>query len=174
MLILMGSRQPRWWCRCDCGQESPVRRSDLLSGGSQSCLECSYGFIKNGVRIRKDITGYRFGQLTAIKPSHLVQPPQGQKRKVYWFCVCLCGRITVKSGGDLKVKYGVRTCGCLGPGNYTHGGSELLPKTKAKRCIDNFIRTHPVPADDICYFTTPSKKPTVGSTILIRGKQWQY
>lgn len=60
-------------------------------------------FIKN----REDLTGKKFGKLTAIQFSH-----KNKNRKTYWVFECECGNIkvlrtdTVKSG---KVK----SCGCI-------------------------------------------------------------
>ena len=56
----------------------------------------------------KDITGHRFGRLTAIKYT-------GEKRGTnqLWLCVCDCGNEKITSTSDLG-KGSTRSCGCLG------------------------------------------------------------
>jgi hypothetical protein len=34
-------RDPRWICKCSCGNEIPVRSSDLVAGKSRKCRSCS-------------------------------------------------------------------------------------------------------------------------------------
>ena|SRR5665647_690274 len=50
-----------WECKCDCGNICEVKANALLSGAIRSC-----GCLRSESRI-KDITGQRFGKLTAIK-----------------------------------------------------------------------------------------------------------
>jgi len=66
----------------------------------------------------KDLTGQKFGLLTAIKYSH------SHKRKAYWLCKCDCGNECVRVGSQMS--YGkVRSCGCLAYANHrTHGYSQ--------------------------------------------------
>lgn len=54
-----------------------------------------------------DITGQKFGRWTAVEFSH-----KDKWRKPYWRCVCECGKIGVKIGGDLR-RGASRSCGCL-------------------------------------------------------------
>lgn len=55
----------------------------------------------------KDLTGKKFGRLTAMKIEHF-----GIKNKAYWLCKCDCGKEKVVCGSLLT--YGaVKSCGCL-------------------------------------------------------------
>lgn len=47
----------KWHCRCDCGNEIDVAICHLTTGQSTSC----------GCNRAKDITGKRFGRLTAVE-----------------------------------------------------------------------------------------------------------
>ena len=56
---------------------------------------------------RKDITGQKFGRLTAISFSH-----KNKSRKTYWVFECECG--TIKTLRTDSVKSGqIQSCGCL-------------------------------------------------------------
>ena len=66
-----GKREPAVLCRCDCGAETVVVKSSLKNGTTKSC-----GCIKNKVtsdRFSKDLTGERFGFLTAIKKAEKIE-----------------------------------------------------------------------------------------------------
>ena len=70
-----------------------------------------------------DITGERYGSLTAVRVEHL-----GKRNKRYWLCKCVCGNYTVQSVGDLRTGK-VKSCGCnryttLVKRNTTHGESK--------------------------------------------------
>ena len=58
---------------------------------------------------RIDITGLRFGRLTAIRPLH-----KNKFGYLIWLCHCECGNEITASSGDLKhYKHPTRSCGCL-------------------------------------------------------------
>lgn len=56
-----------------------------------------------------DITGQKFGRLTAICIDH---KGTGKSRHTFWKCICDCGNETIVSGNSLR---GLKTlsCGCL-------------------------------------------------------------
>lgn len=57
----------------------------------------------------KDITGQKFGRLTALYRLHNY-PKQG----AWWLCVCDCGNFAEVSGCDLRRKnLSRKSCGCL-------------------------------------------------------------
>lgn len=93
-----------WKCRCDCGNLVNVSASALISGNKKSC-----GCLKrsNGTYRFLDITGEKFGRLTAIEPTD-----RRIDGSVVWRCACDCGKETEVSCNNL-VQGSVRSCGCL-------------------------------------------------------------
>ena len=55
-----------------------------------------------------DITGQRFGRLTALKPTE----NRNSKGSIMWLCECDCGTIKEICIADLRSK-GTVSCGCL-------------------------------------------------------------
>lgn len=66
-----------------------------------------------------DMTGQKIGKLTVLK-----QNPIKDCRGAIWICQCECGNIKSVSGGDLRSKRGIRSCGC----------SKMEPHTKHNMC----------------------------------------
>ena len=88
-----------WRCVCDCGNEVEVRAGRLVSGKKRHC-GCS---SKQGVY--RDLTGMRFGMLTAIEPC-------GKADRGYlWRCVCDCGNEKAVRSSNLTSGR-TRSCGC--------------------------------------------------------------
>lgn len=92
----ISSRTNAWLCRCDCGNEKVI--SNPRPAGTQSC-----GCLKPQP---VDITGEKFGELTAIKRV------KTNLRASWWLCRCSCGnekefRKAVLARGDAK------SCGCF-------------------------------------------------------------
>ena len=109
-------------CRCDCGKLTYVLPSNLKNGNTKSC-DCGnetiadYKHLAEGERVScgcakggprpLDVTGRRFGRLTAIRRLDI------KGRTSYkWLCQCDCGRTTQVSVANLT-SGGVRSCGCL-------------------------------------------------------------
>lgn len=65
----------------------------------------------------KDLTGMRFGRLTAIKrvEDH-ISYPSGYKTS-QWLCKCDCGNDVVVIGKNLTKKNGTKSCGCFAKEN---------------------------------------------------------
>lgn len=80
--------QPKWHCRCDCGNEMQAIGRNLLTGNTESC-----GCLKRELQSaawaskRSDMTGSRFGRLTVTGISKR-KSPDG---KIKWLCRCECG-----------------------------------------------------------------------------------
>jgi len=70
-----------WDCICECGKWLIVTGTDLNNFNSRSCRRCSK---------LKDITGERFGVLTAV--DRVDKDKNGMSK---WLCKCDCGNITV-------------------------------------------------------------------------------
>lgn len=107
-----GKRRMRWLCRCECGNTISVQPGSLIYGKAKSCgcLQrklASENAKKYAYKRAIDLTGERFGKLTAL------QCVGRQDDAGYlWLCRCDCGNEVVK-----PVKYlrsgNVRSCGCL-------------------------------------------------------------
>lgn len=97
-----------WECRCDCGNVKLVSSVHLTFGETQSCgcLVKDKTAI-NGRANRKDLTGQKFGRLTALCPTE-----ERRGKCVVWECKCDCGN-TFLARTDYLRNGGVRSCGCL-------------------------------------------------------------
>lgn len=100
-----GKRQSVCLCRCDCGVEKEIPVSALCSadgtpkkGGTKSC---------GHTRTIGDITGQKFGRLTAVEPL----PERNSAGEIVWRCRCDCGNEKNVSAPQLKSGY-VISCGC--------------------------------------------------------------
>ena len=99
-------RRACWLFRCDCGQEKVIPAVDVKRGNTQSC-----GCLareNSSKRSKKDITGERFGRLTAVKPTD----ERDVSSSVIWECLCDCGKTVRYSVAVLKQNR-VQSCGCL-------------------------------------------------------------
>ena len=91
-----------WKCQCDCGTIRNVRGSSLRNGESQSC-----GCYKKDFWT-KDITGKRFGRLTAILKTNKTS----SDHYVIWKCLCDCGNECEVDLHSLE-RGNTQSCGCL-------------------------------------------------------------
>lgn len=57
--------------------------------------------------MRKDITGMRFGKLTAVRIAR-----KDKRRESKWLCVCECGRETEVRLWNL-LHENTKSCGCM-------------------------------------------------------------
>lgn len=87
----------RWECLCDCGNKSYPTMLNLVNGVSKSC-----GHLRNESRTRSDLTGMKFGLLTALRTD-------GQ---MHWVCKCECGSESRVATTHL-LRAHTRSCGCL-------------------------------------------------------------
>ena len=91
-------------CRCSCGVERSVAKTNLVRGRSTSC-----GHKKQIPK--NDLTGKRFVRLTVI--SYIDHSPKEVKnRGCRWLCKCDCGNEIVVKTQDLTGNQ-VKSCGCL-------------------------------------------------------------
>ena len=110
LTVLGPSRERRsyggqWWhCRCDCGTERDFPATLLTTGKQTNCGGPAHA--KNYAY--RDITGKRFGMLTALYPTDR----RTDKGYVIWHCRCDCGRELGVSYNDLRYS-ATSSCGCL-------------------------------------------------------------
>lgn len=95
-----------WECECECGARKVIDGASLRSGNTKSCgclqKESATQNIKGRRKPVEDISGRRFGRLTAVKWCG----------GSYWECLCDCGKTCVSSASLLK-RGKTKSCGCL-------------------------------------------------------------
>lgn len=101
-----GKRKNRytiWRCRCDCGNYIDLDVRTLKRGTVRDC-----GCVTRVKPGCLDITGQRFGMLTAQYP--ITDEPSDQG--AVWHCICDCGGEVNAPLGQLRSGYR-KSCGCL-------------------------------------------------------------
>ena len=96
-----GRSHVAWLCKCDCGNETIVRGSNLRKGYTKSC-----GCHQHDGRLINEI-GHKYGRLTVIE-----RIGSNQDKKALWKCKCDCGNEIITTGKNLRNGL-VRSCGCL-------------------------------------------------------------
>lgn len=96
----------QWVCKCDCGNDVIVRVPNLKRGQ----MFCSKTCVLYLQTKRRDMTGERYGRLTA---DRFVGQAAGDSRKAVWSFSCNCGR-SVERVADLVISGFIASCGCLG------------------------------------------------------------
>ena len=111
------NNRPAWVCKCSCGNpnEIIVSGNHLRTGHTRSC-GCLHREI-TGQKNFVDITGQKFGKLTAIKNIG-----SNKKGNALWECKCDCGNIIIAKGIELRFGH-ILSCGCL-----KSKGEELIIK----------------------------------------------
>lgn len=96
----------------------------------------------------KDLTGQKFGRLTALHRLH-----NYHKKGTYWLCVCECGNLKEINIKDLR-KGNTKSCGCLKrdkllkfhKGLITHGKSNTrlyrIWKAMKQRCYKKYSNSY--------------------------------
>jgi len=93
----------KWLCQCSCGEEYVVQGTLLVTGKRTRCSSKIHP--KNYAYV--DITGQRFGRLTALYPSKR----NDKSGSVIWRCRCDCGNEVDISYNNIV--YGnQKSCGC--------------------------------------------------------------
>jgi hypothetical protein len=93
-----------WKFQCDCGNTAVLSLSSVQRGGSVSC-GC---YRRRNIVIDKgvDITGTKYGMLTAVKHNYR------KKAAHYWVFKCDCG-VCVNRDMALVINGSVISCGCV-------------------------------------------------------------
>lgn len=90
-------------CRCDCGNTRLATAANLKRGEVLRCKACK------GKTRMKDISGKRFGKLTAIKP---VEEKERLRGTYKWLCKCDCGNYATVPLNKLTTG-NTKSCGCI-------------------------------------------------------------
>lgn len=93
-----------WECSCDCGRLKNILGSNLIRG-TKSCGCLNHRKGKDNPT-HKDLTGQKFGRLTAIKPVGI------GKSNLIWECICECKKRKNVVSHSL-VSGTTKSCGCL-------------------------------------------------------------
>ena len=91
----------RWICKCDCGNNTEVYSSGLLSGKTRSC-----GCLQQELN-RNQLERKKFGRLEAVNPTD-----KRVRNCIVWECKCDCGNIAEVPSNQL-VRGSTMSCGCL-------------------------------------------------------------
>lgn len=92
-------RRAYWLCKCECGNETLVRGSHLLSGQTKSC----------GCLTSINLSGKTFGRLKVVCDSG---KRTSSGRQIIWKTICECGNEKFCSTTHLKQKHSTH-CGCV-------------------------------------------------------------
>lgn len=118
----------RWLCRCSCGTERAVAQGNLTSGKSRSC---GHGKAVN-------LTGQRFGTLTAVEPTG---ERAANNRSVIWAFVCEDGNRLELAASAIRGGSGKRNCGwrCTAVQRAGHGTPQRDPD---RQVVNPYDSTH--------------------------------
>lgn len=101
--VVGGKKRTQCVCECDCGNIVTVVADRLTSGRK---ISCGCDTIERRVsKLRKDLTGQKFGRLTVLKMLWDEKPTK-------CVCLCDCGNETIVAGADLSIGH-TQSCGCL-------------------------------------------------------------
>lgn len=147
-----GKHTVRWHCKCDCGNETDVLRSELTTGGTLSC-GCLLG--KNPGSNFIDLTGQVIGRLTVLKRVPLPNPKRAIKNG--WLCRCECGTEKIFTQKALSSGQ-TNSCGCL-----------LRETAKRKSTADNVMGRY---KGTVISMIKPSRTANKNSKTGIKGVYW--
>lgn len=98
-----GRKGVRYLFKCDCGKEKVILKNAVVSGTTKSCGCLSNEKVRE--RCFKDLTGQKFGRLTALRVD------RNDNGKTYWFCKCDCGNTHIVLANRL-ISGNTVSCGC--------------------------------------------------------------
>jgi len=129
-----GYKEPKWWCRCACGNVKLMSGRTLRSNRATTCT-CgkNRGTMPltsesiDSTRI-KDLTGKTFGKLTVMELADPIITKNGG-RKIAWKCRCECGREKIVRATDLS-SGNTQSCGqCKCENHYTVFPDHVIGET---------------------------------------------
>ena len=146
-----------WVCKCECGNIKPFAISKLKKRQNPTC----------GCGLSLDLTGQRFGRLTAISKA------PSRNGKTYWLCQCDCGN--QKEIETCHLKEGtIRSCGCL-VGNPINNLLKHQKNINEKRiceiCGKEFILQPNSFTRKFCYNCVPRQGETLTQSEIVTIKR---
>lgn len=144
-----------WRCRCECGGEILLDTRCLQRGTRRDCGCVSV--VRPG---QKDISGMRYGKLTALRPTE----ERGSKGDTVWVCRCDCGN-------EVRVELGQLTSGCRKScGCLSHPGrKDLVGRRFGRLTVTEYAGKRAGMHRWKCLCDC-GKETTVGQTLLQSGK----
>lgn len=133
-------RQSLWEVVCDCGNSKTITRT-LFFKGRDNC-GCTPSPIGEKHANFKDLSGKIVGYLTVLKSIGM-----GENGRVKWETQCQCGKIVIKTSGNIVDKgKGNNSCGCV-KSNLKHDMSKSrvyqVWSSLKRRCDDPKNKAYP-------------------------------
>ena len=128
---LTKTKQARWLCRCDCGNEKIYRANDLKRWKTPTC-----GCFSNAI----DLIGHKYNRWTVIERVF----PNTNQGSTQWLCRCDCGNTAIVPRNNLR-SGASKSCGCWNLENIkematTHGKTKTreyeIWSGMKKRCLN--------------------------------------
>ena len=116
-------------CKCDCGRECLLAAARVINGHNKSCGKCNYIGKLCAEMFTKDVTGKRFGLLTAVRPT------SGRRHgQIVWVFRCDCGREVTHPLHDVDGSHGkgIKSCGQCGYKSRRIAETKTIYKTPAE------------------------------------------
>lgn len=112
--------QRRWLCRCECGKERVVSRTDLITGHVKSCGCLRRENVAERTAKKFDMTGEHHGMLQVLERAEPPDTGRECKYQTGWYlCRCDCGNEIVKSSTYLR-SVRLPSCGCAAKESTQH------------------------------------------------------
>lgn len=117
----------KWFCRCSCGKTATPTTFALTK--KQPTRSCGCLQKERAGKPRKDLTGYRSGQLLVIGFSRTASISISGINRMMWECLCDCGKTVAVRGCSLMRKdKPTKSCGCLNHFKAASPGKRKVPK----------------------------------------------
>lgn len=109
-------KERAWVCLCSCGEETLATNGQLVRGVKKSC-----GCLRKKTPANAlDLTGQRFGKLTAIERTGTTV-----KGNALWRCACDCGNEKIANATLLR-REDIVSCGCASNEQIDSARTDLL------------------------------------------------
>lgn len=121
-----GRHRTMWHCQCECGRKKSFRRDGLTSGRVKSCGMCN-----------NDLTGQKFGRLTALYKNGTDNVGHS-----IWRCRCNCGNEVDVLATNLIQQY-TQSCGCIHSEICSGRGEDLVGQKFGKLTVISLVNISP-------------------------------